>query len=191
MNPRAVPGHNGGPDMTPGFAGRRYAWKRARAALLPRTMPLEVVRMRVRRAAELGLDVRTYASLRAATGHDIVALLFSSNALLMLGEKGASPERAERLAALVNCRRSGLAIRPVSAPALARAVPALDTAHPAPPAFAPWAVQRAHLDAAHAGSARDRVLLIGDTAEERGWAAAGRLAGYLPAESYFAARTAR
>ena len=57
-------GHNKGPTMEPGAGWRRYAWKRARAELLPK-IPLEVVRMRVRRARELGLDYRTYAGVRA------------------------------------------------------------------------------------------------------------------------------
>jgi hypothetical protein len=35
----------------------------------------------------------------------------------------------------------------------------------------------------------DRVLLIGDTSLEREWVGAARLAGYLPAERYFAAQT--
>jgi hypothetical protein len=31
----------------------------------------------------------------------------------------------------------------------------------------------------------DQVLLVGDPGLERDWCAAGRLAGYLPAERYF------
>ena len=73
-------GHNKGPTMEPGAGWRRYAWKRARTELLPK-LPLEVVRMRVRRARELGLDYKTYAGVRATTGRDLVAFLFSSNAL--------------------------------------------------------------------------------------------------------------
>ena len=73
-------GHNGGPTMEAGRAWRRFAWTKAREELLP-TRPLDVVRMRVRRARELGLDYTAYASIRAASGHDVVALLFSSNAL--------------------------------------------------------------------------------------------------------------
>ncbi|MGF1552163.1 MAG: hypothetical protein ACFBWO_06645 [Paracoccaceae bacterium] len=48
-------GHNGGPPLDPGRSFRAYAWKRARAELVPR-LPLEIVRRRVRRARELGLD---------------------------------------------------------------------------------------------------------------------------------------
>ena len=43
--------------------------------------PIEVVRMRDRRARKLGLDDKTGASVRAATGHDVVACRFSSNDL--------------------------------------------------------------------------------------------------------------
>jgi hypothetical protein len=33
----------------------------------------------------------------------------------------------------------------------------------------------------------DRVILVGETALEREWCAAGRLAGWIPAERYFGA----
>ncbi len=59
-------GHNGGPTLEPGGAWRRHCWRKARADLLPH-LPIEVLRTRVRRAGELGLDYRTYASVRAAT----------------------------------------------------------------------------------------------------------------------------
>ena len=52
---RPGPGHNNGPTMEKGGSWRRYAWKRARADLLP-TLPIEVARRRVRRARELGID---------------------------------------------------------------------------------------------------------------------------------------
>ena len=66
-------GHNNGPTMEGGAGWRRHCWTKAREELLP-TLPLEVVRLRVKRAAELGLDYRAYASFRASTGHDVVAL---------------------------------------------------------------------------------------------------------------------
>ncbi|CAN0589915.1 unnamed protein product, partial [Ectocarpus sp. 12 AP-2014] len=52
-------GHNRGPAMDRGVTYRTYHWKKARQALMPRTIPLMVVRMRVRRAAELGMDYAT------------------------------------------------------------------------------------------------------------------------------------
>jgi hypothetical protein len=179
-------GHNGGPTLEPGAAWRRHCWGAARAALLPH-LPIEVLRGRLRRAAELGLDYRTYAGLRAATGHDLVAVLFSSNAL------GASPapapDRAARLARLAGAaERIGLAVRPLAAPVLLRASGgALDAAHPAPAHLAPWAEARRALRAALGRLPSDRALLVGAFALEAEWSAAAGLAGYLPAERYFAA----
>ncbi len=76
----ALIGHNGGPGVEDGASWRRHCWAKARADLLP-TLPIEVLRGRVRRARELGLEYKTYAGVRASTGHDVVAFLFSSNAL--------------------------------------------------------------------------------------------------------------
>lgn len=186
-------GHNGGPTIEGGTSWRRHCWKAAREALLP-TLPIEVLRNRVRRAGELGLDYRTYASVRAATGHDVVAFLFSSNALRALPARGvplaAVPaDRSARLEAIRACGRIGLATRPLSPEALQAAMPVLDAAHPAPAAFAPFAGTREALHAALRGPSGmlppDRVILVGDMDLERDWTAAGRLAWYLPAERYF------
>ena len=84
-------GHNGGPSLEAGASWRRHCWTSARAALLP-TLPIEVVRLRVKRAKALGLDYKTYAGVRAATGHDVVAFLFSSNALRVSLVRPAMPE---------------------------------------------------------------------------------------------------
>ncbi|MEM7490452.1 MAG: hypothetical protein AAF390_15135, partial [Pseudomonadota bacterium] len=90
-------GHNSRQDFD-GYTGRLHQWRRARTALLGKALPLEVVRMRVRRAAALGLDYGTYASVRATTGRDIVALLFSSNALGMIRRAEMDAARAAKLA---------------------------------------------------------------------------------------------
>lgn len=176
-------GHNGGPEMA-GLAWRRHCWTAARERLLP-VLPIEVVRMRVKRAAELGLDYKTYAGVRAATGHDIIAFLFSSNALRVTALKPSMPEaRAVRLQSAV-AQRIGLATRPLTAPLLAQANPVLDAAHAAPFALARWRDQRDTIRAALGTLPRDGVLLIGDHGLEADWCAAARLAGYLPAERYF------
>lgn len=179
-------GHNGGPTLEAGFGWRRHCWKAARARLLP-TLPIEVVRLRVRRAAELGLDYRTYASVRAATGHDVVAFLFSSNALRMLAHAPVLPaDRAAKLAAVTACGRVALAVPPLTPGAvLAAAGAVIDAAHPAPPLMGPWRAAGAAIRAALGPVPGDRVILVGDMALERDWCAAGRLAGYLPAERYF------
>lgn len=182
-------GHNNGPTMERGRAWRRHAWTRARAELLP-TLPLEVVRMRVRRARELGLDYRAYASIRAASGHDVVALLFSSNALRVGPRAVAVPaERADRIAALTACGRLAILHAPTTAEAFASANPLFDAAGAAPRFTDGWAAMRAAVQrlTADRGLPGDRVILIGETSFEREWSQAGKLAGYIPADRYFGA----
>lgn len=179
-------GHNGGPTIEPGASWRRHCWTAARARLLP-TLPIEVVRLRVRRAAELGLDYKTYAGVRAATGHDVVAFLFSSNALRVTAARPAMPgDRALRLADITSCQRIALAVAPMQALALLRANPEVDQADPAPHGLARYRDIAAALRGALGKLPSDRVILVGDMALERDWCAAGRLAAYLPADRYFA-----
>lgn len=181
-------GHNGGPSLDTGVAWRRHCWTRARQALLP-VLPIEVVRLRVKRAAALGLDYKTYASVRAATGHDVVAFLFSSNALRVSVVRPAMPaERAVKLVAVTGAARIALAVRPLAASAMMAANEiALDGAHEAPFVLAGFGETRNMLRAALGRVPGDQVILVGDLTLERDWCAAGRLAGYLPAERYFGA----
>ena len=60
-------GHNQGPPIDGALSWRRFAWKKARAVLVPRR-PIEVVRRRVRRATQLGLEYPQYASILLGTG---------------------------------------------------------------------------------------------------------------------------
>lgn len=182
-------GHNNGPAMDAGLSWRRHAWARARADLLP-TLPIEVLRTRVRRAADLGLDYRTYASVRAATGRDVIGFLFSSNALRVLRAGDPLPAgRANRLTSIL-AGRVGLANPPLAPAALAAACgQALHRVHAAPAPLAPWAAARTAIDAARqdAGWPADAVILVGAHDLERDWCAAGRLAAFVPAERYFTA----
>ena len=173
-------GHNRGPQEAGGW--QLHCWKRARAELLP-TLPLEVVRLRVARARALGLDYRTYASVRASTGHDVVAFLFSSNALRVVSGR-IEPARARHLTG-VEAARIGLAQG--LAVAVLAGNPELSAAHPAPQPFAPWAQARAALRAALPGISGDRVILVGAAPWEKDWLSAGRLAAFLPEERYFPA----
>jgi hypothetical protein len=178
-------GHNGGPSLAGGVSWRRHCWSSARARLLP-VLPVEVVRLRVRRAKELGLDYKTYAGVRAATGHDVVAFLFSSNALRVSVLKPAMPEARALKLAEVKCGRLALAVAPLSAGMIEAANPmVLDGAHRAPYALAGFGEMRERLRAALGKVPGDQVILVGDLGLERDWCAAGRLAGYLPAQRYF------
>ncbi|MFN5996865.1 MAG: hypothetical protein ACK47C_14170 [Paracoccaceae bacterium] len=177
-------GHNGGPSMEGGVSWRKHCWSSARERLLP-TLPIEVVRLRVKRAKALGLDYKTYAGVRAATGHDVVAFLFSSNALRVSVVRPAMPlERAVKLAE-VQCGRLALVIAPLTPGMVAAANPVLDGVHPAPYALAGFSEVRAVLRQVLGRVPSDQVVLVGDLGLERDWCAAGRLAGYLPAERYF------
>ena len=179
-------GHNGGPSLEGGVSWRKHCWSAARETLLP-TLPIEVVRLRVKRAQALGLDYRTYAGVRAATGHDVVAFLFSSNALGVSVLRPAMPgARAAKLAE-VQCGRLALAVVPLTPGMVEAANPVLDGAWPAPYALAGFGEVRAVLRAALGKLPSDRVILVGDLGLERDWCAAGRLAGCLAAERYFAA----
>lgn len=186
-------GHNRGPGLgtESGHGWRVHCWTEARRALLP-TLPLEIIRFRVRRAAEIGLDYRTYATVRATAGNDIIAFLFSTNALRLLRTADRlPPDREARLRAIRDCARTVLAQPPldpgrVAATLTEAAVPVAGAAT-APRFAAPWSEVRACVQAALAPAMLPAggVLLVGDTTAEREWAEAGRLAGYLPAERYF------
>ena len=178
------PGHNGGPSLEGGTSWRRHCWTQARERLLP-TLPIEVVRLRVKRAAELGLDYKTYAGVRAATGHDIVAFLFSQNALRLQPPAPLPQDRAARLAAIAACGRIALAQTASPDAVLDAAQGLLDEAHAAPALLGSFAQARQSLRTALGRIPPDRVLLVGDHALERDWMLAGRLAGFLPAERYF------
>lgn len=179
-------GHNGGPEMT-GTSWRKHCWQAARAALLP-TLPIEVLRNRVKRAQELGLDYKTYAGVRAASGHDVVAFLFSSNALrVTVKARALSEGHQARLRAMANCGRLALSVAPLSPEALMQAGNGLlDTAHPAPQPFGSFAEVRAAIRAARGDHKADGVVLVGAAPFEAEWCAAGKLGYYLSAERLFA-----
>lgn len=178
-------GHNNGPTMEAGQAWRSHCWGAARKALLPH-LPIEVLRGRLRRAGELGLDYRTYAGIRATTGRDIVAVLFSSNALeLRKGQMQLATATAEKLASIMADRR-GLATAPLKPVDLLAAAP-LTAAFAAPAAFASFSEQRAALRAALGPFSGDQAILVGAYGAEAEWCAAAGLAGYVSAPAVFAA----
>jgi hypothetical protein len=178
-------GHNGGPSLEGGVSWRKHCWSAAREALLP-TLPIEVVRLRVKRAKALGLDYKTYAGVRAATGHDVIAFLISSNALRVSVLRPAMPEARALKLTEVQCRRLAMAVAPLTPGIVEAANPVvLDGAFPAPYALAGFGEMRDRVRAALGRLPSDQVILVGDLGLERDWCAVGRLAGYLPAERYF------
>lgn len=184
----AGPGHNGGPTLEPGASWRRHCWTKARRDLLP-ALPLEVIGYRMTRARELGLDYRTYAGVRATTGRDIVAFLFSSNALRLHPSVVLPAAEAAKLGTVTAAARLSAVYRPLDAGAVLAANPgALDAVGTAPTVFDSWSETRARLLALTRAAKvpPDAVLVVGATDLERGWCATARMAGHLPAERYFA-----
>ncbi len=187
-------GHNQGPPLDPGASWRRHVWKRARKALLPR-LPLEVVRRRITRARELGLEYPQYASILLGTGRDIVAFLFTDDGLgLRLSKSLEMPEPV--VAKLAGLRRTDRLL--MTAPELTElagcSLDAFRTAHkfaahgPTPKEPASYAdgrqAIRAILDPMRLPG--DVVVMVGARTEERNWADAAKLAAFLPADRYFA-----
>lgn len=182
-------GHNKGPAFGLGRGWQRHCWKKARADLLPK-LPLEIIRIRVRRAAELGLDYPVYATVRATTGQDIVSFLFSSNALRLSVTQGVLQQRyAEHLEKISGADRALLANPPLEPDPILQALRAagqagIDRAAAAPGAWDTPADQRRTIDAARDAPAAATVL-VGDAPFEAQWVATARLAAYLPAERVF------
>lgn len=175
--------------MERGRLWRTYQWQKARAAAMPKTMPLMVVKMHVARARALGLDYPTYAAVRKAAGRDITGLLFSSNALRIVD--AAAPQmplaRSDVLGRVTDAKRLALVHAPVKAEAVALCNPVLESVARAPKFTDSWTEMRDHLGGFVADQrlVSDQVLIIGDTALERDWSAAARAAGYLEAGRYF------
>lgn len=186
-------GHNQGPPLDGGQSWRAFAWRKARRELLPK-LPLEILRRRVARAKQLGLDYPQYASILLGTGRDIVGFLFTCQALGMRLERTLPlPDPVVvKLRQVERCERLLMAEEDTDRTALALALAAETRITFQPPADAPnrlasWAEGR---DAIHAALLplrlpADAVVMIGTAAHERTWAEAARLAKFIPSEHYF------
>lgn len=175
-------GHNNGPTMEAGFAFRKHAWTKARKSLIP-TLPIEILRTRVQRAKDLGLPYKTYASVRASTGSDVIGFLFSNNALRVIRPNAPMPtDRLEKLTQ-TDAIKTALAHAPITLDHLN-----LDATGPAPHFAAKWSDIRELVQAPilRANLPRDGIIVVGDTTFEREWCDAGRLAGYIASSDFFA-----
>ena len=181
-------GHNNGPAFDRGVRFRTVAWSKARKGLLGETLPIEVIRMRVRRATELGLPYRSYASIRASTGRDVLGFLFSSNALRLIRAGDALPAPCADRLARIKATRIAAVHRPLEPETIAT-LAGIDRAGRAPAPLAGWGRQSAALDALFEDTKlpRDSVVLIHDAPFEVEWVAAGKLAGFIPAPAFFSA----
>lgn len=172
-------GHNNGPPMATRWG--THCWRRAQARAWKPPGP-EVVRLRLRRAAELGLDYRQLAAILMETGRAPTAIVFALEALL-------APGAAERLRGLDRPRLLAVAVdRDGAAAARAGQVGAdggrrLDG----------WRVvadRRELPDAVTAlldaqGVPPAAALLVGVSDADREVVVRARLAAYLDAAAYF------
>lgn len=179
-------GHNKGPSLEAGAGFRRVAWTKARTALMP-TLPLEIVRLRVKRAERLGLPYKTYATIRAVSGRDIVGFLFSDNAMDM-GRSEVVPAAARiRLDALEGeVLRLGALHGPKD---IARVLAGggLDGAGRAPGLSDPWRATREGLRdiAREAHVPLDGLVVVAATALEREWSGTAGFGGTIARDVMF------
>lgn len=188
-------GHNNGPSMESGFGFRKMAWAKARSDLIP-NLPIEILRRRVLRAKELGLPYKTYASVRASTGRDVIGFLFSNNALRVLRAEQAVPAgRVAKLMALKGAKIFAAAHPPVSPKCLSERLRVqglcLDAASKAPHFADAWSEIRSAIAAPLENQKvpKDGILVIGDTSHEALWSEAAKLAGFVQSDCYFGEAT--
>ncbi|MEM1275844.1 MAG: hypothetical protein AAGH74_04910 [Pseudomonadota bacterium] len=185
-------GHNQGPPLEAGFGFRKFAWGKARAELMPK-LPLEVLKRRVARAKELGLAYPQYASILLGTGRDVVAFLFTSDAvgLRVEREMRLSGIAAEKLST-VRADRLLFVPRGVDLGALQAQLAARHGIEIAQASIEP----KSQASFREGGEAirclltplklpSDTVVMIGTKPSERDWSEAARLAKFLPSEAYF------
>lgn len=184
-------GHNS--NAIEGRAWRRHAWKKARAELKPARVPIEIVRLRIRRAERLGLSYPQYASVLLGTGRDIVGFLFTVGGLQLrlARELSAPPHVAAKLRGIAAGR---LALSPAEEDAeayraeleAATGAP-FDAAAKAPEPRATHGARRRAIRGFLAGRKlpADAVVMIGDGAEDRASAEAAMLAKFILSEDYF------
>lgn len=188
MQDRFIPGigHNRGPSAE-GAGFRAHCWRIARAELLGPRLPVEVVRAQVRRAKALGLDYKTYAGVRATTGRDLVAFLYSSNALAVF-RHGQQPSAAVTARIATSAAIPHLGVSPGVDQQVLGARIAARSAIALPPFGASWGAMRSGMKLwlRDQGLPGDGVLMIGETDHEREIMAAAGLAGFVAGQTFFA-----
>ncbi len=188
-------GHNGGPKRL-GRGWQRHCWTQSRKALIGKRMPIEVVRTRIKRARELGLEYPQYASILLGSGRDVVGFLFTVDGLqLRLRKRLELPETVqEKLQGLDRVTLMGFAPSGEDTDAFRAEVSDVAGAPFAsvgPEAEVPlgWstarAAVRAVLDPLKLPS--DAVVMIGTEDFEAQMAQAAKLARFIPSAEYFGA----
>jgi hypothetical protein len=187
-------GHNNGPSFKTGTGWRTYCWKRARKDLLGKTMPIEIVRIRIKRARELGLSYPQYASVMLGTGRDIVGFLFTVDGLqLKLRRKLEIPQNVQRKlhgitgTSLMSFTPSGEDPKSFRVELEGISGTAFVSTSPEPEPYANWKAARSAIRTAldPLKLPSDAVVMIGTGDIEKHWAAAGNVARFIPSAEYF------
>lgn len=190
-------GHNQGPPLQPVTSYHLHGWRKAHRKAW-KSPPIEIVRRRVRRAGELGLDYRRYTSILLDRGCTPEALTFESAGALMATANGAvSLDRTglilphagvvEKLSTLERCRvfvvgrESGAAAAVEQLNALCgNVITAFRQCLDAERAETILELLRGHRIAPSA------CVLIGAGAAARMWKPTATLGAFVPATRYFA-----
>ncbi|MEQ8816885.1 MAG: hypothetical protein RLO51_13740 [Thalassobaculum sp.] len=172
-------GHNNGPPMATRWG--LHVWKRAHAKAWENPAP-EVVQMRLRRAAELGLSYRQIASIVMECGRAPAAIVFTLDAL-------AAPGAAERLRALVKPKLLAVGFDPDGS-AEARLCALRDAGGVRLAGWRTVGNRMALASGLHDlltenGVAPQATLLVGAVEADRALATRARLAAFLRADAYF------
>jgi len=184
-------GHNNPPQNVPGWT--RHCWTRARKEMLGERMPIDMLRIRMARARELGLSFPQYRSILLGSGRDVTAFLFTVEGLHLRLQRELSmpdPVRA-KLGEIANCglmafAPSGEVPAQFKAELTEAAGISFIAAGAEPERGAGWRTSR---DAVHQILRAQKlpsqtVVMIGNGAEHR-WAEAAQLVKFIPRADYF------
>ncbi len=192
--PMELLGHNKGPALDGRTSWRRHCWTRARKDLLGAKVPLEIVRIRIKRAKALGLSYPQYASVLMGGGRDITGFLFTINGLqLKLARRLELPDYVtEKLQDVQGCTLMSFA--PSGEEPGLFATELSDVADLTfksgacePSAQGAWSQKRIAVQAVlkQVKLPAKSVVMIGDARLERDWSVAGKLAKFLTHNEYF------
>ncbi|SOH95584.1 hypothetical protein SAMN06273572_11279 [Monaibacterium marinum] len=185
-------GHNKPPESATGWT--RHCWTRARADLVGERLPIDMLRVRMARARQLGLSFPQYRSILLGGGRDVTAFLFTVEGLhLRLQRELSMPDPVRsKLAEVSNCGLMAFAPSGEVPEQFRQEVSEVSgvrftAAGAEPEQSAGW---RASRDAVHnllrsEGLAAQTVVMIGNSARETGWADAAQLVKFIPRAEYF------
>jgi hypothetical protein len=187
-------GHNNGPQMKTGLGWQQHCWKVARKDVLGKTIPIEIVRMRIKRARQLGMAYPQYASIILGTGRDIVGFLFTVDGMhLKLRKRLEMPEFVQsKLQTIEKCTLMAFSPSGEKSDAFQMELQQISgvkfkSSSPEPEPEATWPAVRLAVRAAlePLKLPSDAIVMIGNRETEKQWALAGKMARFIPSSDYY------